>query len=405
MSKPNWLSNKLLLGILLLASALRLVNLGYPKAYIFDEVYHAFTAREYLNHNIDAWEWWTTPPPGVAYEWTHPPVAKYGMELGMVIFGENSFGWRIGSAVFGVLSILGLYALVSAVTKNKQIALLSAFLVSIEGTHIAQSRIAMNDIYMLCFYVWAVYCAVKSRWKGAVVLYGLALATKWSALYGCIPLAYIYLHENRAIHWNVKVIIAHFIFLLRLLFIALAVYVLAFAPFILAGHTWPQWWELHRQMWYYHTHLIATHDYQSSPAQWLFVARPVWYFVEYLEGSIRNIYAQGNPAILWMGLVALVLQIKNILKFKESLFFLLYAIFTFPWFFSPRIMFYYHYLPSSIFLCVVLASWLSSLPLNIRNVILVFFILGFVLISPVLFGFPMTSEYWNTFFNIFPSWK
>jgi dolichyl-phosphate-mannose-protein mannosyltransferase len=405
MSKPSWLSNKLLLVVLVLAATLRLVNVGNPKTYIFDEVYHAFTAREYLRGNIDAWEWWTTPPKDVAYEWTHPPVAKYGMEAGMVIFGENSFGWRIGSALFGVLSILGLYHLVHSVTKNQQLALIAAFLVSIEGTHIAQSRIAMNDIYMLCFYMWSLYLAATARWKGAAVLYGLALATKWSALYGIIPLGYIYLHENWRTHWNLRVILSHLIFVCRLAFIVLCIYILTFAPFILAGHTWAQWWELHRQMWYYHTHLVATHDYQSTPLQWLFDARPVWYYVDYLENSRANIYAHGNPLILWTGLAAIIFQFRNILKFKESLFFLLYGIFTFPWFFSPRIMFYYHYLPSAVFLCVILSGWLVNLSSTIRLSLLVLFVLSLILISPMLFGFPLPNEYWDTLFTMFPSWK
>ncbi|PIS18302.1 phospholipid carrier-dependent glycosyltransferase, partial [Candidatus Collierbacteria bacterium CG09_land_8_20_14_0_10_46_12] len=73
----------------------------------------------------------------MAYEWTHPPLAKYGMVTGMLLFGENSFAWRLGSAVMGVASILGLYLLVLSLTKQESIALLAAFLVSIEGLHIA----------------------------------------------------------------------------------------------------------------------------------------------------------------------------------------------------------------------------------------------------------------------------
>lgn len=405
MWQKNLASNKFLIAILILASTLRLVNLSHPEKYIFDEVYHAFTAREYLHGNIDAWEWWTTPPEGVAYEWTHPPLAKYGMWAGMKIFGENSFGWRIGSAVFGVLSILGLYCLVLAITKNKQVALLSAFLVSIEGTHIAQSRIAMNDAYMLCFYIWSLYLAVKSRWKGAAILYGLALSSKWSSLYGVVPLIVIYLHENNPKHWSIKQVLSHLFFTLRLLLITLSVYVLTFAPFITAGHSWAQWWELHRQMWYYHTHLVATHDYQSTPREWIFAIRPVWYFVHYVGDKIQNIYVQGNPLILWVGLVAFVLQLRYLLKFKYSIFFVIYSIFTFPWLFSPRIMFYYHYLPSITFLCVILAWLLSTLPKSVRNISLALFALSLLLISPMLYGFAMPHFYWDTLFGIFPSWK
>lgn len=397
-------NNKILTLIILFAFSLRLISLTHPPEYIFDEVYHAFTAREYLHNNIEAWEWWTTPPPGVAYEWTHPPVAKYFMTAGMLLFGENSLGWRIGSVVFGVISILGLYLLVLAITKNRQVALISAFLVSIEGLHLAQSRIAMNDIYMLAFFIWALYAAVKSRWKSAAILYGLALATKWSALYGLIPLTVIYFYFN-PLRLNVRFLLVYFISLLRYALIGILTYILSFAPFILAGHTWEQWWELHRQMWYYHTHLVATHAYQSTPLQWIFAARPVWYYVNYLGDSISNIYAQSNPLILWLGLVAVVMQLKKIFLFPYSIFLVIYTIFTLPWVFSPRIMFFYHYLPSSVFLTVILAHWLSTLTKTTRTYLLALCLLSFILLTPLLYGHPTHQEYWNTIFNLFPSWK
>ncbi|MEI8232147.1 MAG: phospholipid carrier-dependent glycosyltransferase [bacterium] len=396
--------NIILIGILFLATFLRFTNLAYPPTYIFDEVYHAFTAREYLHNHIEAWEWWTTPPKDVAYEWTHPPVAKYGMVVGMLLFGENSFGWRVGSATFGVISIFGLYLLVISLTKSKTIALLSAFLVSIEGLHLSQSRIAMNDIYMLCFFIWSLYLAVKSRWKYAAILYGLALASKWSALYGIVPLAIIYL-QSQQFKFNSLILFRYSLFFVRYSLIALSVYVLTFAPFILAGHTWAQWWELHRQMWYYHTHLVATHGYQSTPLQWLFDVRPVWYFVKYLEGHISNIYVLGNPAILWLGLVALVVQTKKLLNIQYSLFVILFLIFTVPWFFSPRIMFFYHYLPSSVFLSVVLASCLNSISKKSIFFILVLCSLSFIIIAPMLYGLPMSTHYWEVFFKFIPSWK
>lgn len=398
-------SNKILFGILVFGILLRFLSLSHPPAYIFDEVYHSFTAREYIHNHIEAWEWWTTPPQGVAYEWTHPPFAKYGMVVGMLLFGENSFGWRVGSATFGVISIFGIYLLVSTIFKNKNLALIAAFLVSIEGLHIAQSRIGMNDTYMLCFYIWSLYLAVKSRWKGAAVLYGLSLASKWSALYGVIPLAFIYLNQNNPLHWSLKSGVWHLFHAVRLCIVAILVYILTFAPFILAGHTWAQWWELHRQMWYYHTHLVATHGYQSVPPQWLFALRPVWYWVEYGKDVISNIYAQSNPLILWLGLVAIVLQIKKLLDIRYSLFFILYLVFTLPWIFSPRIMFFYHYLPSSVFLCVILAAWLNDLPLRARVATLVCCLVCLLAISPVLYGFPMSTSYWDTLFKIFPSWK
>ena len=399
-------SNKSLMLILILATLLRFVNLSHPAAYIFDEVYHGFTAREYLHSRVEAWEWWTKPPEGVAYEWTHPPVAKYGMVLGMLILGEGELGYRAGSAVMGVLGILGLYLFVSSLTHNKNLALLTAFLMTIEGTHIAQSRIAMNDSYMLTFYIWSLYAAVKSRWKMVAILYGLALGSKWSALYGALPLALLYSYNNSFFSkQNFMHYIKHFIFAIRYILITAAVYILTFAPFILAGHTWAQWWELHRQMWYYHTTLVATHGYQSTPLQWIFGARPVWYWVQYGEGVISNIYVHSNPLVLWLGLVALILQLPLIRRFPYFLLYTLYFILFIPWVISPRIMFYYHYLPSAVFLLPILASWLLALPKKIMYVSLFTLTLSLLLISPMLYGYPLRSEYWDALFKIFPTWK
>jgi dolichyl-phosphate-mannose--protein O-mannosyl transferase len=281
------------------------------------------------------------------------------MVIGMSLFGENSFGWRFGSAVMGVICILGIYQLVFAVF-GKKIALLAALLLSIEGLHVSQSRVGMNDMYMLAFLIWSLYNAVKGKWKLTAILFGLSLASKWSAVYGVIPLALVYLHDNWPNHNYLGFALRCMLFALRMLLIAAIVYVLTFIPFLTAGHTWAQWWELHRQMWYYHTHLVATHAFQSTPYQWIFSLRPVWYFVEYGE-KISNIYAQGNPAILWLGLAALLLLLPRILRFRYSLFFILYAVFTLPWLFSPGSCSLSH-LPSATFLSVIFAAWLAELP-------------------------------------------
>ncbi len=397
--------NKVLLAILILATILRFVNLSHPNTYIFDEVYHGFTAKEYLHNHIEAWEWWTTPPQGVAYEWTHPPVAKYGMVLGMLFLGEGELGYRTGSAVMGVLGILGMYLFVLALTKNQKFALLSAFLMTLEGTHIAQSRIAMNDSYMLTFYIYSIFFAVKSRWKIASILFGLALGSKWSAIYGLVPLMVVYLWLNNPKDWKIITFFQHILRVFRYLLITISVYILTFAPFILAGHTWEQWWELHRQMWFYHTNLVATHAYQSTPLQWIFAARPVWYWVNYGSGVISNIYVQGNPLMLWFGLAALILTLPKLFKFANFLFMILYLIFVVPWLFSPRIMFYYHYLPSAVFLLPILSSWLLSFPKKYLYLTLSLFVVSLIVIFPMLYGFALPEAYWNSFFSIFPNWK
>src|SRR3989338_11109219 len=96
----------ILIFILVITTILRLCRLDYPNKYVFDEVYHAFTAKEYLKGSKEAWEWWTTPPPGVAYEWTHPPLTKEIMTASMFIFrSQDAWAWRLPGALLGILSV------------------------------------------------------------------------------------------------------------------------------------------------------------------------------------------------------------------------------------------------------------------------------------------------------------
>ena len=68
---------------------------GYRKAITFrsgtyfDEIYHARTAYE-IAHGMSN------------YEWTHPPLGKVFISLGVRMFGMNPFGWRIIGVLFGI---------------------------------------------------------------------------------------------------------------------------------------------------------------------------------------------------------------------------------------------------------------------------------------------------------------
>jgi len=117
----------ILILILAFAFVTRTFDLGSPSTMYFDEVYHAFTAKVIMSADAaKAWEWWNTPPEGFAYEWTHPPLAKLGMVLGMSIFGQNAFGWRIPGALLGVGSVFLVYLLAKEIFEDEAIGLLSA---------------------------------------------------------------------------------------------------------------------------------------------------------------------------------------------------------------------------------------------------------------------------------------
>jgi dolichyl-phosphate-mannose-protein mannosyltransferase len=79
------------------------------------------------------------------------------MILGMTIFGQNSFGWRIPGALLGVGSVLLVYLLGREIFDDEAIGLLSAGVFSLDGLALVMSRIGMNDSYILFFTLLSVY--------------------------------------------------------------------------------------------------------------------------------------------------------------------------------------------------------------------------------------------------------
>ena len=70
----------------------------------------------------------------------------------ILFFGDNSFAWRAASALFGSLLLILIYVLTRIICPEYHwAALLATGLAAIDGLSIAQSRIAMNDIFVTFF--------------------------------------------------------------------------------------------------------------------------------------------------------------------------------------------------------------------------------------------------------------
>lgn len=429
------------------AFVVRIVRIGFPSSFYFDEVYHAFTATTFLHNDPKGYEYWQTPPAGVAYEWTHPPLAKLFMAGGMVIFGENSVGWRISSVLFGT-AVIALAGLLSyQLFGSRKITLFTLGILALDNLLLTMSRIAMNDMHFLAFALASCCCFVEmhkilfdktktkqtTRWLLLCALFmGLSLASKWTALYVGIALV---------IATIARIIIARKLPPLRVIIAVIGaalivplLYLASYSQFFLQGHTLTQWKETTQQMWWYHTNLRATHAYQSRPWQWILDLRPVWMHVDYTKNDqdiLANIYNTDNPFLLWSGLAAAIgslgfvamikgkamLAHKKMTKSQIQLLaglgftLLLYGMLWIPWLASPRIMFFYHYAPAVPFLSILLAFCLERLyrhraigqPLVWGMGILL--IVGFIALFPLSTGLFVPRLYTQTLFSIMPSWQ
>jgi 4-amino-4-deoxy-L-arabinose transferase-like glycosyltransferase len=386
-----------LLIIFVFALISRTLWLTSPSNEYFDEVYHAFTARRMLHGDPKAWEWWNTPPEGFAYEWTHPPLAKLGMILGMVVFGENSFGWRIPGALLGVGSVMLIYLIAKKLFKDELVGLLSASVFALEGLPLVMTRIGMNDSYFLFFSLLALYLLLVDKYLLSVVSFGLTASSKWSAV------------------WLAPILLVAFFVLkkkfkpkyLLYVFIPPLVYLASYIPMFLTGHGFDIFIGVQKQMWWYHTRLDATHSYTSSWWTWPFLVRPIYlYTSNVVGGTVARIYAMGNPIIFWFGIFSVLLSaFFAFVERNKKLGFIVFSYFIFFafWAVSPRIMFLYHYLPSLPFMAIAVGFILRRFP----RIIIPFLAVSLVI---YLFFFPhlvgLQVPVWlDKLYYWLPSWR
>jgi predicted membrane-bound dolichyl-phosphate-mannose-protein mannosyltransferase len=116
--------------------------------------------------------------------------------LGSVDTGSHAFAWRLPGVIAGALTAGLLFLLVRILFRRRDIAVLAAILTLADGMLFVQSRIGMNDVYVGLF-IMAAYALFAALWTGrwrqpwafwvvlpiVGVLLGLALASKWVALY------------------------------------------------------------------------------------------------------------------------------------------------------------------------------------------------------------------------------
>jgi dolichyl-phosphate-mannose-protein mannosyltransferase len=374
-----------------IAFVIRYVNLGYPNKLVFDETYYAKDAysllkfgyeRDWLSNanakiiagNVDVMQ--DTPAFVV-----HPPLGKWLIAAGEQLFGMNSFGWRFASLIFGTLLIMVTIRLVRRVSKSTLIGGLAGLLLTFDGLVFVMSRIALLDIFMAFFLVAAVACLVADRewfrnrladylerreladlggrfgpalvlrpWRLAAGLcFGLAMGTKWNALFPLAAFALLSLAwdvgarrlagaGSRAKFAILRDGIPAFFSLIAL---SLVVYVGTWASWLLTSGGYDRMWGaehadhvtvrllgkplaslLHYQydIWNFHTGDFinnAQHTYRADPAGWLIVARPIGIdAVNNIQpgtdgclgpdNCIRVISGVGTPALWWVAIFALL---------------------------------------------------------------------------------------------------
>ena len=421
----------LLFLVILISFGLKFHRLEIPQSYYFDEVYFAFTAQEMAKGNKLAWEIpGEEAPKDFAYEWTHPPLGKEISALGILIFGDNTFGWRFFQAFFGAMGTLFIF-LLGRNLFNNGVGLIAAFLYTFESFIFVLSRITMVDIFMANFVLLASLFVVKYA-KSQRTLFlllagafcGAAMSIKWSGVYMTEFLTgvsffliyyfevYSYDSEGQSYIRTVFNIFPRMILAFAL--IPLLVYLASYIPFFYFGHTIADFINLQSSMFGYHGGITETHPYQSEWWTWPLLLKPIYLHFEDLGGKYSHIYALGNPFIWWTGCLFLVLGIVNVIR-KESpaLIFVVVSVFAYwlPWALSPRkVTFLYHFLPALLFVIIISAYFLDSIwnKSKYGKFIVVMYIMTaigvFIYFYPIIAAVPISPDSVDRYFWL-QSWR
>ncbi|MCK5587464.1 MAG: glycosyltransferase family 39 protein [Candidatus Lokiarchaeota archaeon] len=281
----------LVLLLFIISFIARILRVAHPSHIISDELYYVTAARSIISTGRD---------PNLV----HPPLGKYFIGLGILIFGDNSFGWRIIGAFLGS-TIAPLAYLIGNKVYNEKVGILSGVFLLLDPLTYAMSCIAMLDIYLAFFITCAFLAFVYQRYHMSAVLFGLACSVKFSAVFSiCGVMIYlIYVRKWKLVQWFV--IIPLLVFLIVVLPIMLVEGIgkwLAYTLFYLA-------WSFG---------LKAEHPFTSRPEGWLFNIKP---FPLYLNTYELIVTANPflYPLVLPVSVYIVYLVLKNRLDCIEML--------------------------------------------------------------------------------------
>lgn len=384
----------------------------YMNSFYFDEIYHGRTAYE-LIHNISI------------YEWTHPPLGKLIITLGVLMFGAVPFGFRFMGALFGVLMLPVMYAFAKEMFRSSKAALFCMCLMAFDFMHFTQTRIATVDSYITFFAMCSYFFMYKHLKEEdslgrslryfalSGVFFGLAACVKWTGIFAGLGLFVIFvisLFQKRRQYITRKwyfwryvrgVVLTGICFFLL---VPAALYYLCYLP-VFRTTPWIQpenFLEHQVSMYHYHSDLTEGHPYASPWWSWPLMVKPIFYYQQDFGNGVRaGMSSFGNPTVWWGGLIAFVMCIFYAIRDRDRKAWFLclgYFLSFIPWAFISRVAFIYHYFPMTVFLILMLGYIFQKLPsYKAAAAYIAVSAALFVLFYPVISGIPVPVWYVDTF--------
>lgn len=393
---------------------IRIWHLNLPKGYIFDEIYYAKNANSLIEHGVELNE------QGGADFIVHPPLGKWLIGIGIKIFGNNEFGWRIIPALVGTACVILIYLIAQRLFNSIFLSSTAALLMALDGLALVMSRVALLDIFLMFFILLCCYFILTNNlWLSGVAI-GLAGASKWSGFF-LIPLIIAL-----TINWKNLQLSSLLRRLVQFIFIPIGVYFITWIGWILNSNGWGRQsggnlftslWKYHIEILNFHRELSEKHAYNANPWSWLVLGRPTSFYYESpsdcgAASCAQEILAIGTPVLWWAGVFAIAVTAGLFIVSKDRIaaFILAGIAGTYlPWFLiQGRTMFYFYaisILPFLILALIYTFNWALKYK-DYRKYIGVFIIvvaINFIYFLPIFLGIQMPYSDWLDLMWL-PSW-
>jgi dolichyl-phosphate-mannose-protein mannosyltransferase len=378
-------------SVMVIASLTRLWNLGYPSKLVFDETYYV---KDALTLSTEGHERSWPDGADAAFQSgdvygylsdaafvVHPHLGKWLIASGMWLTGpDQSIGWRLSTAILGIATVALLMLVAFKLFRSVAVAILTGFLLAIDGLAITLSRTALLDASLTFFLLLGFWLFLIDQEKSRVrisraieqskdsilwfrpwlVLTGVALGAassiKWSGLYLLAGIG-LYVVFSEALlrknsgetNWLRQGVFFQGAYsFVSLVPAAIATYLSTWLGWIVGSggylRNWsaenpptgifgllPDWalslWRYHEMIYGFHVNLTKEHAYEAHPLGWLVGFRPTAFFYESYPagtngceveaGCSSAITALGNP-VIWLSSTAALMYIAyRYIKHRE----------------------------------------------------------------------------------------
>jgi len=402
---------------------LRLWNLNKPKGYIFDEIYYAKNANSLITNGVEL------NSANQAEFVVHPPLGKWLIGIGIKLFGNNEFGWRISAAIIGTASIILIYLVALKLFDSILLASLASAFLALDGLNLVMSRVALLDIFLMFFVLLAAYFLLGNQYWLSAISIGAATGVKWSGAY-LIPV-FLLISINFVRSGLIKQLVIRFT---QFILTPILIYLTTWLGWIFTDKGWDRNWaqsqsdslipDLVRNLWHYHSEILNfhtglndKHSYSANPWSWLILGRPTSFYYQTptncgATSCAQEILAIGTPLLWWAATISLAVTFGFWLKQRDQIssFILTGVAVTYlPWFlFQNRTMFSFYAVTISPFLILALVYMISKLMQSgVKRELIYIFVfvifINFIYFLPIFTGLEIPYAAWLNRMWL-PSW-